>query len=111
MSWKPLTSIAQLEELRAASSAFIVFKHSTRCSVSSMAKRNLEYDFKQLPADMPLYYLDLIADRDISNTIAEQWSVRHESPQLLVLKGDSCLYHASHQDIELADAVAAAISE
>ncbi|TDS13906.1 bacillithiol system redox-active protein YtxJ [Sphingobacterium paludis] len=110
MSWKPLTSIAQLEELSTTGSAFIVFKHSTRCSVSSMAKRNLEYDFKQLPADMPIYYLDLIAQRDVSNYIAEKWSIRHESPQLLVLKGDSCLYHASHQDIELPDALSA-ISE
>lgn len=107
MSWTPLSSIQQLESLAATQQPFVVFKHSTRCSVSSMAKRNLEFDFSSLPAGFQVYYLDLISRRDISNAIAERWSVRHESPQLLVLKGDSCLYHASHQDIDLAEAMQA----
>ncbi|WDF69225.1 bacillithiol system redox-active protein YtxJ [Sphingobacterium oryzagri] len=106
MSWSPLSSLAQLQALTAENRPFIVFKHSTRCSVSSMAKRNLEFDFNTLPADFPIYYLDLISLREISNFIADQWNIRHESPQLLVLQGDSCLYHASHQDIDLGEALA-----
>lgn len=107
MSWNNLTSIEQLDALAQENSPFIVFKHSTRCSVSSMAKRNLEFDFSLLPQGFPLYYLDLISYREISNAIADKWQVRHESPQLLLLKGDSCLYNASHQDIELREALAA----
>lgn len=105
MSWNTLSSIEQLESLAAENKPFIVFKHSTRCSVSSMAKRSLEYDFNSLPAGFPIYYLDLISLREISNFIAEKWKVRHESPQLLVLNGDTCRYHASHQDIELSEAL------
>ncbi|GHE37171.1 bacillithiol system redox-active protein YtxJ [Sphingobacterium griseoflavum] len=105
MSWKNLTGLQQLEQLRASNEPFLIFKHSTRCSVSSMAKRNVEYDMDILPADVSLYYLDLIQFREISAYIAEAWKVTHESPQLLLLQGDSCLYHASHQDIELKDAV------
>lgn len=106
MSWNTLSSIEQLQSLAAENKSFIVFKHSTRCSVSSMAKRSLEYDFKILPDGFPIYFLDLISLREISNFISENWKIRHESPQLLVLKGDSCLYHASHQDIELSEALA-----
>lgn len=101
MNWKTLTAIEQLHELATSGSVFVVFKHSTRCSVSSMAKRSVEFDFGALPDGFPVYFLDLIAHRDLSNYIADYWHVRHESPQLLVLQGDSCLYHASHQDIEL----------
>lgn len=101
MNWTTLSSKEQLEELAASGQAFAVFKHSTRCSVSSMAKRSLEYDFDTAPADSSIYFLDLIALREISNYIAEKWQTRHESPQILVLKGDTCLYDASHQDIEL----------
>ncbi|SMG35286.1 bacillithiol system redox-active protein YtxJ [Sphingobacterium psychroaquaticum] len=103
MNWESLQSLDQLQNLASSNRPFVVFKHSTRCSVSSMAKKSLEFDFDQLPAGAVIYFLDLIALRDISNFIAEHWAVKHESPQLLVLQGDSCLYHASHQDIELSE--------
>lgn len=101
MNWQPLTSVEQLVELANQPQPFVVFKHSTRCSVSSMAKRSVEFDFDQLPTDQKIYFLDLIALREISNFIAERWNIRHESPQMLVLQGDSCLFHASHQDISI----------
>jgi len=103
MNWQPLTSVDQLLELASHPEPFVVFKHSTRCPVSSMAKRSVEFDFDQLPAGQKIYFLDLIALREISNLIAEKWQIRHESPQILVLKGDSCLFHASHQDINIQD--------
>ncbi len=101
MYWETLSSVDQLEKLAQENSAFIIFKHSTRCSVSSMAKRNLTMDFASTNNDSPIYYLDLIALREISNYISTKYNIQHESPQVLVLKGDTCLYHASHSDIEL----------
>lgn len=101
MAWTTLTSLAQLQELKTENHVFVVFKHSTRCVVSSMAKRNMEFDFGLLPENATIYLLDLLAHRDVSNYIAAYWKIRHESPQILVLKGDTCLYHASHQDIDI----------
>lgn len=103
MSWISLQSIEQLNDLKDTDDVFVVFKHSTRCPVSSMAKRSMEHDFDTLPEGSSIYILDLIALRNISNFIAEEWGIKHESPQLLVLKGGSSLYHASHQDVELTD--------
>ncbi len=102
MNWITLRSIDQLEAIRNnPEQTYIIFKHSTRCPVSGMAKRNIEYTSTPVPDDITLYFLDLIAFREISNAIAEWWGIKHESPQLLLIKGDQCIYHASHSDIDM----------
>lgn len=106
MNWLPLTSSDQLEEIQNHSGPIIIFKHSTRCSVSRMAKRSVEFDAELLPDNVPAYFLDLIQYRDLSNLIAEKWNVRHESPQVLLIHNQKCIYHASHNEINLAKIVA-----
>lgn len=105
MIWKNINSIDTIQDIYTSNDTCILFKHSTRCPVSSMAKRNLEQDKNLIPDETVIYYLDLIAYRDISNAIAELWEVRHESPQLLIVRGDTCLYNASHSDIEMQDII------
>lgn len=102
MEWIALTSLAQLDEIQASGEKIAVLKHSTRCPISGMAKRGLELDADLIPEGAKFYFLDLIKYRDISNSIADRWSVRHESPQLLILEGPTCLYHASHEDVDMA---------
>ncbi len=63
-----------------------------------MVKSRFEREWADNPA-APVYYLDLIKYRDISNTIADKLSVKHESPQVLVIKNGECVYHASHNAI------------
>lgn len=77
----------------------MIFKHSTRCSVSMMAKRRFELDWEAIPADTSLYFLDLISFRDISAQVAETFQVHHESPQILLIKDGDCVLDASHSDI------------
>ncbi|QQT27923.1 bacillithiol system redox-active protein YtxJ [Sphingobacterium spiritivorum] len=103
MNWKNITSIPQLDEIIADNQIHAIFKHSTRCPVSSMAKRSLEFNEDLLPEGASIFYLDLIAHRDVSNAIAEKWNIRHESPQVLIVKGTEALYNASHEDIDMAD--------
>lgn len=105
MIWKDLTSVEQLIEIQAANEITIIFKHSIRCPVSGMAKRGLEQDQTLLPEQTVIYYLDLINHRNVSNAIAEIWNVKHESPQILIIKGKECLYNASHSDVEMRDIV------
>lgn len=105
MNWIPLNTIAQLDEFLASDNTVIIFKHSTRCSVSAMAKRSLAFDKDLIPDHASFYYLDIIAHREVSNSIADLWDVKHESPQILVIKGKECLYNASHSDIEMQDIV------
>lgn len=77
----------------------VLLKHSTRCSISSMALNRVEQSLEDLSKVASCYLLDLIAYRDISNTIASAMEVKHESPQVLVLKNRACIYTSSHYDI------------
>jgi bacillithiol system protein YtxJ len=101
MNWIELVSTDQLDKLIEASSLQpqVIFKHSTRCSISSMAKSRLERSAK--PGPVPFYYLDLISHRTVSNKIADVFQVEHESPQVLMIKDGKCTYSESHNGIHL----------
>jgi bacillithiol system protein YtxJ len=99
MNWIPLENIEKLHEIRNASGYSILFKHSTRCSISLMAKRKFEFEADSLPEETPVYFLDLLKNRHISNAIAEMFNVHHESPQLLLIKDGECVYETSHGEI------------
>lgn len=105
MKWIEIKNHEELETISQSNDYTIIFKHSTRCPVSSMAKRHFEFDAVLIPQEIPVYLLDLIKHREISNQIAEKWNIRHESPQVLLIKGAQCLYHESHNDIEVAKVV------
>ena len=110
MDWINLNTPDQINKIKANTGFSVIFKHSTRCSVSLMAKRNFELDWELIPEKTPLYFLDLISYRDISNLIAETFQVHHESPQVLLIKDGACILDASHSDIsadEIADAIKA----
>lgn len=103
MNWINITSVKQLEEIKEKSKTKpqVIFKHSIRCSVSSMAKSRLERS-KQ-PEDIDFYYLDLINNRTLSNKLSEEFDVWHESPQVLVIKNGKCVYDESHTAIRMED--------
>jgi len=104
MNWITLNNIEQLDEIKSAQGYSILFKHSTRCSISLMAKKKFEFEWDSLPAETPLYFLDLISHRNISNAIAEIFKVHHESPQLLLIKDGECIFEASHSEISAEEA-------
>lgn len=110
MEWKKITDIAQIADIKQLAGYSLIFKHSTRCSVSSMAKRRFEMDWDAIPAETNLYFLDLISYRDISAQIAETFQVHHESPQIILIKDGECILDASHGDIS-AEEVAEVINK
>ncbi|HHJ49603.1 MAG TPA: bacillithiol system redox-active protein YtxJ [Phaeodactylibacter sp.] len=95
--------MAGLEELLAASKEQLcmIFKHSTRCPLSAMAKERLESKWSFDESQWRPYYLDLIRFRSLSNAIAERFGVRHESPQVLVISDGVCIYDSSHLAISV----------
>jgi len=101
MNWKDLTTETQLEEIRtnSAQKPQLIFKHSTRCGISAVAKSRL--DKWQPKEDFDFYYLDLIKYRELSNKVAREFSVPHESPQVLVIKDGKCVYYESHLGISV----------
>jgi bacillithiol system protein YtxJ len=101
MNWIELTNESQLSDIKNLSNTKpqLIFKHSTRCSISSMAKSRLERG--PVPTGIDFYYLDLIKHRNISQKIAEVFDVSHESPQVLLIKNSECVYDESHSGISM----------
>lgn len=105
LKWNELTEIQQLESIAAESYdvPVLVFKHSTRCSISRMALRNFEREYAIEDGKLKPYFLDLLEHRDISNEIAAKFGVTHQSPQVVLIKDGKAVYDASHSDIEAED--------
>ncbi len=103
MNWIEFKDEAGLEAIKQQSAITpqVIFKHSTRCSISTMAKARLER--ADQPIGLDFNYLDLIANRNISSKIAEDFNVQHESPQILIIKNGTCVYDESHNSISMDD--------
>ena len=104
MSWTKLTDLGQLNEIINLSTTkpVIIFKHSTRCSISRMALKQFENEF-DLEEKVTPYFLDLLENRSISNEIATRFDVEHQSPQLILIKDGKAIYNVSHSDIQVDD--------
>lgn len=99
IDWNNLTSAEQLSEIDEISknTPVLIFKHSTRCSISSASLHRLERHWDESKGDVIRpYFLDLIAHRDISNAVAERYGVMHQSPQVLLIQEGKCIYNNSH---------------
>ncbi|OAD40903.1 bacillithiol system redox-active protein YtxJ [Polaribacter atrinae] len=101
LKWIPLTSIDQLEEIKEISKteAVLIFKHSTRCGISSMVIKQFEKLFTEEHQNLKVYYLDLLNYRDISDEVGYTFQVMHQSPQLIVVKNGISVENASHYEI------------
>ena len=102
MNWKPLEdvgTVAQLQE-KSRERPVIIFKHSTRCSISSMTLSRLERAWNEQEMEgADIFYLDLIRHRDVSQKVTELFQVPHQSPQLLLIHNEQCVYDTSHMGI------------
>ncbi len=99
--WNDLTDINQLDEIVAASYKVpaVIFKHSTNCVMSTTLLWKFEKKFDFEPGRLKPYFLDLIALRNISDEIAARFDIKHESPQIVVIKDGKVIDHASHEGI------------
>lgn len=107
MNWNKITSVEQLQTIKAESETqpVLIFKHSTTCSISATALDRFERGHAKMGEDkgVKFYYLDLLNHRDISREIAQEFNVQHESPQAILIKSEKAVYDASHYEINIAD--------
>ncbi|MDB9781412.1 bacillithiol system redox-active protein YtxJ [Flavobacteriaceae bacterium] len=76
-----------------------VFKHSTRCGISSMVIKRFENLFDSSMNNIKVYYLDLLNFRAISDEVGYSFQVQHQSPQLLIIRNEVAVLNVSHYDI------------
>ena len=101
----PWTEVSSLEQLHsvlesANEKPVLLFKHSSRCSISSMALHSFESRWTSENNLCQLCFIDLIRFRDVSNEVAQLTRVHHQSPQAILVKGTEVLYHDSHSGID-----------
>ena len=101
--WNLIESEKDLEEAikKSYSRKIAIFKHSTSCFISKTVLKNFEKEVENSDKNVDYYFLDLLAHRDLSNKIADDLGVTHQSPQLIVLENGVVVNHASHQSISL----------
>lgn len=99
MNWNKLTQVGQIEEIKELSMTqpVLIFKHSTRCSVSSMSLDRLLRNWKPEDTEKIVpYFLDLIAYRELSDRVEDEFGVPHQSPQIILIKNGVAVYDNSH---------------
>ncbi len=100
-----LISMEELETIETISyeKPVVLFKHSTRCSISRFALKRFdaEYDFSE--EQMNWYLLDLLNYRDLSNEIARRYNIEHQSPQIIIIRNGKAVFDTSHDAIGVYD--------
>ncbi len=101
-NWETLSTEDQIDSIISESHKRpqIIFKHSTRCSISSRAYQRLDSIGPKVNDKADIYYLDVIASRPISNSVAARFKIPHESPQLLIISDEQVILHKSHGAIQ-----------
>jgi len=86
----------QWQELldRSAHEPVFIFKHSIRCGISSVILNRFDKQMRE--KNQGYYFLNILANRELSNWIADELNIRHESPQLIVIKGAKVIAYDSH---------------
>lgn len=109
MNWKKLTESTQIAEIKELSKSkpVLIFKHSTRCSVSSMSLDRLLRNWKTEDGEKVVpFFLDLIAYRALSDQVEGEFGVPHESPQVIIIRNGIAVYDNSHFGISYPEIMA-----
>lgn len=99
LPWNNVKSVEELTDIFDNEQDYVLFKHSTRCGISRMALSSFESAWDIENTDLKLYFIDLLAHRDVSNKIAELYNVQHQSPQAIVVKHKLVVDASSHSEI------------
>jgi bacillithiol system protein YtxJ len=101
LNWYKLTKVEQLANLSSISNdkVVVLFKHSTRCGISRMVWNQFQASADFPAGQVELFYLDLLSYREVSDAVAQQFQVLHQSPQLIILQHGQVVHHASHSAI------------
>lgn len=105
MNWINLERLEQIDEIMEKSNQVtcLIFKHSTSCNMSAMAKFKLEEDWGFNETELVPFMVDILQYKTISNAISERFQEYHQSPQVLLIKEGESFYEESHLDISVED--------
>ncbi|HET8864905.1 MAG TPA: bacillithiol system redox-active protein YtxJ [Gracilimonas sp.] len=101
LDWKKVSSKENLSEIIKASGQKpqVIYKHSTRCATSFFALKNIQGLSEETKEKAEFYIVDVIKQRELSYFIAERFGIKHESPQVFILRNGDVLWNGSHHEV------------
>jgi len=98
---KELLEVEQLEEVWQTSKEkpTLLFKHSTTCPVSAKAFQEFQTFLQENDEEIGAFFVKVRESRPVSNEIAEELGVVHQSPQIILVKDEEAKWDASHMKI------------
>jgi len=75
-----------------------IFKHSTRCPVSTFAHGEVA-EFVQQNPDVPLRIVLVVEHRATAREIAARLGVAHASPQVILVRDGEAVWDTSHNGV------------
>ncbi|PWN06923.1 bacillithiol system redox-active protein YtxJ [Rhodohalobacter mucosus] len=95
--WVHLSEFSDLKEhVNGSGKPVLIYKHSDRCATCFMTRRAVEQVMANYSESVHFVYVDVIRNRELSSEIARKTSIRHESPQVIILKNDEAVFSTSH---------------
>ena len=94
---RELKSEAELEEALSGG-VVVLYKHSPYCGLSTMARHEIFF-FAEGNPDVPVYQVDVIHQRPLSQKIEQRMQIEHESPQVILVRDGKPLSWASHRGV------------
>ncbi len=92
-----ITEINALKDI--TEHTYIIFKHSLTCPISQHAKKIVE-EYSAKHEELPIYLNVVQTHEQLKHIIADTYGVKHETPQIIVVKDDKMVASASHYNIE-----------
>ena len=98
---RSLNSVEYWQELNKKSheQPQIIFKHSSACPISLTAFESLKEAEEAGATPQDIHMLVVQVSPELSAQIEEESGIKHESPQLLILKDGNVAFHANHYEI------------
>lgn len=100
--WEMISNPSQIDSIIEASKERpqLIYKHSHRCSVCFVSKGNLESAAEDILEEADMHFVNVVRNREVSDKIASQLDVGHESPQVMLLDQGEVVWNASHGSID-----------
>lgn len=98
--WQRLASTEEADTLFAQTGRpVLIYKHSFACSICTFSMLSLERNLAEIEEAADVYFVDVRAERSISNYIAQKSGVTHQSPQAILLYKGHPYWHGSHSEV------------
>lgn len=101
------SNLGQLVNEQSVKHPIAFFKHSPRCGVSLMVRKQFMRELERIGGDVLVYEIDVLSQRQMARELSELTSIGHESPQLIVVSSGDAVYAASHHGISWQEATSA----